>query len=50
VLLVEHDMQLVMSLAEYVAVLNYGDLLAAGTPAEIQSNPQVIAAYLGDEA
>jgi ABC-type branched-subunit amino acid transport system ATPase component len=50
VLLVEHDMQLVMSLAEYVAVLNYGEQLAVGTPAEIQNNPQVIAAYLGDEA
>jgi ABC-type branched-subunit amino acid transport system ATPase component len=49
VLLVEHDMQLVMRLAEYVAVLNYGEQIAAGAPAQIQSNPQVIAAYLGDE-
>lgn len=49
VLLVEHDMRLVMQLADYVAVLNYGELIAKGPPSEVQANPDVIKAYLGED-
>ena len=46
-LLVEHDMQAVMGLCNYITVLNFGCLLVEGTPEEIRTNPEVIEAYLG---
>jgi branched-chain amino acid transport system ATP-binding protein len=49
VVMVEHDMDLVMSVSDRVLVLNYGEVLASGTPSEVQKNPAVVAAYLGEE-
>ncbi len=50
VVLVEHDMKLVMSLSNYILVLDYGRKLAEGTAEEVRGNPRVIAAYLGAAA
>lgn len=49
VLLVEHDMSLVMNISDHILVLNYGVNIAVGTPEDIQKNPLVIKAYLGEE-
>jgi len=49
ILLIEHDMSLVMGICEGIAVLNFGQIIAKGTPEEIRSNPQVIEAYLGKQ-
>lgn len=48
VLLIEHDMKLVMGICERITVLNFGQLLAQGLPSEIQSNKEVIKAYIGE--
>ena len=47
IVLIEHDMKLVMTICDNIVVLNYGNRIASGTPAQIKSNPLVIQAYLG---
>ena len=48
ILLIEHDMKLVMGVCEKITVLNFGQVLAFGSPDEVKNNPEVIKAYLGD--
>ncbi len=50
VLLIEHDMKFVMGICEHIIVLDYGRIIAKGLPDEIKSNPEVIKAYLGNDA
>ena len=49
ILLIEHDMHLVMGICERIMVLDYGRIIASGSPEEIRNNPDVIRAYLGTD-
>jgi len=50
VLLIEHDMGMVMDISDHVVVLNFGQVIAQGTPAQVRAHPEVIRAYLGEQA
>ena len=50
IFLIEHNMNVVMSISDKVVVMNFGEMLAEGSPAEVQANPEVVDAYLGVRA
>jgi branched-chain amino acid transport system ATP-binding protein len=50
VIMVEHDMKLVSAVSDRVMALNYGRVIALGTPNEVQTHPEVVRAYIGGEA